>query len=122
MSTILSYPNGRATLFCGGITHLHRSSGVVTTTLMIEVDLDLETRTIQAIYVNPELKELNDALESELVGQPMDAIAPIGARIVDARCHTSYRKFFGRALSMSSAFLELLNHLPSESTIHSQAS
>jgi len=121
MSTIFPYPNGRATLFCGGTTHLQRSSGVVNTTLMIEVDLDLETRTIQAIYLNPELREMNDALESELVGQPIAAIVPAGGRVVDARCHRSCHKFLGRALSMSSAFLELLNHLPSESANHSQA-
>ena len=108
-TTTSSSPSGRATVFCGATTHSQPSSRAVNTTLMVEIELDLEKGTVEAVYLDPRLQKLQGIVVSKLEAAPSEDSRHPEVEIAEA-CHyySAYHKLLAQALGMSSAFLDVL--------------
>jgi hypothetical protein len=108
-------PRGRATVFCGATAHSPQSSGAINTTLTVEIELDLEKGTVVAVYLDPRLQRLQGIVVSKLEATRSEDNSHPEVEIAEAcNYYSPYHKFLAQALSMSSAFLDVLTQPASE--------
>ncbi|MGD0765905.1 MAG: hypothetical protein ABR978_06325 [Dehalococcoidia bacterium] len=85
-------------MICGGTGRLPQTPSGATTLLTVEVEVDRLTRSVTAIFVNPEFQGLQRLLESALVGHAADAIAVVGQQAINSRYYSPPRNAARAAL------------------------
>jgi hypothetical protein len=74
---------------------------------MVEIELDLQSKSVVAAYVSPELQGLKELLQSTVLGQSIEDIPTPGLPAAGERYFSAYHNVMRSALCMSSAFLGL---------------
>jgi hypothetical protein len=85
-------------MVCGGTARLPLTPSGATTLLTVEVEVDGATRSVLAVYVNPELQGLQRLLESALVGHAADGIAVVGQQAINSCYYSPFRNAARAAL------------------------
>lgn len=97
VSTDSEQPDRDSALF-GGTARLPSSLGGDSTVLSIEVEVDLRSRSVLAVYVSPDLPGLRNLLVSAMVGRPAAEIPDTGILTIKTRYFSPFRNAAHAAL------------------------
>lgn len=88
----------RETVFCGGTARLPHASGTGNAMLVVEVEIDPQSRSVVAVFVNPDLQGLKRLLESAVVGNSGADIQERAIRAIRERYLSPFRNAARAAL------------------------
>jgi hypothetical protein len=105
-------PKQDSALF-GGTARLPTSLGGSSTVLSIEVEVDLRSRSVLAVYVNPDLPGLKNLLVSAMVGRSAVEIPDTGILTIKTRYFSPFRNAANAALlHVWEAFVQFEKKVP----------
>jgi hypothetical protein len=112
VSTDFDQPDRDSALF-GGTARLPNSLANEGTILSIEVEVDLRSRSVLAVYVSPDLPGLKSLLGSAMVGRPAAEIPDTGIQTLKARYFSPFRNAAQAALLHTwEAFVQFEKKVP----------
>jgi len=97
VSTDFDQPKQDSALF-GSTARLPNSIGGDSTVLSIEVEVDLRSRSVLAVYVSPDLPGLKNLLVSAMVGRSAAEIPDTGIQTIKSRYFSPFRNAAHAAL------------------------
>jgi hypothetical protein len=112
VSTNSEQPKRDSAVF-GGTARLPNSLAGDSTVLSTEVEVDLRSRSVIAVYINPDLPGLKNLLVSAMVGRPAAEIPETGILTIKARYFSPFRNAANAALLHAwEAFVQFEKKVP----------